>query len=434
MTQLPTTQLPTTQLPTTQLPTTQLPTTQLPTTQLPTTQLPTTQLPTVAESPRVVSDHPAGGEVVGREVVGGVDTHKDTHTAAAIDERGRLLGCEQFPATPRGYQDLLAWLRGHAGDHAGDHTGGHTGGNGRLVLVGVEGTGAYGAGLTRLLLAEQVQVVEVDRPDRKTRRRQGKSDPIDAIAAAQAAQSGRATGRPKHRHGRVEALRALRVARRSAIDQRADVQRQIKALVVTAPEPLRGQLRTLSTHKLIAHCASRRPDTSAITGPAADRAAHAATVLALRSLARRHQQLSAEIRELDTLITPLIETINPRLLAVFGVGPDTAGQLLVTAGDNPDRITTEAAFAMLCGAAPLPASSGQTHRHRLNRGGDRQANAALYRIVLSRLRHDPATRAYATRRAAENKTKKEIIRCLKRYVAREIYRILTASNDLEIAA
>jgi transposase len=388
-------------------------------TQLPTTQLPTTQLPTVAESPR---------EVVGREVVGGVDTHKDTHTAAAIDERGRLLGCEQFPATPRGYQDLLAWLRGHAGD------------NGRLVLVGVEGTGAYGRGLTGLLVAEQVQVVEVDRPDRKTRRFQGKSDPIDAIAAAQAAQSGRATGRPKHRHGRVEALRALRVARRSAIDQRADVQRQIKALVVTAPEPLREQLRALSTHELITHCASRRPDTSAVTDPAADPAAHAAdpaahaaTVLALRSLARRHQHLSTEITELERLIEPLVQQINPALCALFGVGPDSAGQLLVTAGDNPDRLRSEAAFAMLCGVAPLPASSGATHRHRLNRGGDRQANAALYRIVCSRLRHDPTTRAYAARRATENMTKKEIIRCLKRYVAREIYRILT-SNDLEIAA
>ena len=158
-----------------------------------------------------------------------------------------------------------------------------------------------------------------------------------------------------------------------------------------------------------------------------------ATTLALRSLARRHQLLSAEIRELDKLIEPLVETINPRLLAVFGVGPDTAGQLLVTAGEDPDRITSEAAFAMLCGAAPLPASSGRTHRHRLNRGGDRQANAALYRIVLTRLRHDPATRAYAQRRTAEGKSKKEIIRCLKRYVAREVYRILT-SKDLETAA
>jgi transposase len=373
-----------------------------------------TQLPTAADSPTAADRPGEVGGLTGYEVVGGVDTHKDTHTAAAIDERGRLLGCEQFPTTPRGYQDLLAWLRGH------------TGPNGRLLLVGVEGTGAYGTGLTRLLLAEQVEVVEVDRPDRKTRRFQGKSDPIDAIAAAQAAQSGRATGRPKHRQGRVEALRALRVARRSAIDQRADTQRQLKALIVTAPDPLRQRLRDLTDTQLITTCARMRPNRDTPCPVTA-------TTLALRSLARRHQLLSAEIRELDKLIEPLVETINPRLLAVFGVGPDTAGQLLVTAGGNPDRITSEAAFAMLCGVAPLPASSGRTHRHRLNRGGDRQANAALYRIVLSRLRHDPATRAYAQRRTAEGKSKKEIIRCLKRYVAREIYRILTP-NDLETAA
>jgi transposase len=309
----------------------------------------------------------------------------------------------------------------------------------------VEGTGAYGTGLTRLLTAEQVEVVEVDRPDRKTRRFHGKSDPIDAIAAAQAAQSGRATGRPKHREGRVEALRALRVARRSAIDQRTDAQRQLKALIITAPDALREPLRDLTDTQLITTCARMRPDQDSTDQNTTDQNTTdtdtgwdttcpvTATTLALRSLARRHQQLSAEIRELDKLIEPLVETINPRLLALFGVGPDTAGQLLVTAGDNPDRITSEAAFAMLCGAAPIPASSGRTHRHRLNRGGDRQANAALYRIVLCRLRHDPATRAYAQRRTAEGKTKKEIIRCLKRYVAREIYRILT-SNDLETAA
>jgi transposase len=407
-----------------------------------------TQLPTVADSP--VADSPGTvSDPDGHEVVGGVDTHKDTHTAAAIDERGRLLGCEQFPTTPRGYQDLLAWLRGHAGD------------NGRLLRVGVEGTGAYGTGLTRLLLAEQVEVVEVDRPDRKTRRFHGKSDPIDAIAAAQAAQSGRATGRPKHRQGRVEALRALRVARRSAIDQRADTQRQLKALIITAPDALRAPLRDLTDTQLITTCARTHPnqnttdqnttsqDTTSQDTTSQDTTDQnttdqntadwdtgcpvTATTLALRSLARRHQQLSTEIRELDKLIEPLVETINPRLLAVFGVGPDTAGQLLVTTGANPDRITSEAAFAMLCGVAPLPASSGRTHRHRLNRGGDRQANAALYRIVLTRLRHDPATRAYAQRRTAEGKTKKEIIRCLKRYVARELYRILT-SNDLETAA
>ena len=158
-------------------------------------------------------------------------------------------------------------------------------------------------------------------------------------------------------------------------------------------------------------------------------------MLALRSLARRHQQLTDEINQLDKLITPLVRRINPTLIAIFGVGPDTAGQLLVTAGNNPDRLRSEAAFAMLCGAAPLPASSGRTDRHRLNRGGDRQANAALHRIVLTRLRHDPRTRAYVERRTAEGLTKKDIMRCLKRYVAREVYAALTHTRkDLELAA
>ena len=354
------------------------------------------------------------------EVTGGVDTHKDTHTAAALDASGRLLGHREFAATAAGYAALLAWL----------------GTLGQLVRVGVEGSGVYGAGLARFLQAAGVELVEVDRPDRKTRRWQGKSDPVDAEAAARAAQAGRASGVPKTRGGKVDALRALRVARRSAIDQRADAQRQLKALIVTAPDALREPLRDLTDTQLITTCAGMRPtdqnatdtDTGWDTGCPVT-----ATTLALRSLARRHQQLSTEIRALDKLIEPLVAAINPRLLAVFGVGPDTAAQLLVTAGNNPDRITSEAAFAMLCGVAPLPASSGRTQRHRLNRGGDRQANAALYRIVLTRLRHDPATRAYAERRTAEGKSKKEIIRCLKRYVARELYRILTA-KDLETAA
>jgi transposase len=346
------------------------------------------------------------------EVTGGVDTHRDTHTAAALDGQGRLLGHRQFPATAPGYAALLAWL----------------GSFGRLVLVGVEGTGSYGAELATHLHQAGVAVVEVDRPDRAARRREGKSDPLDAEAAARAALAGRADGLPKQRGGPVQALAALRVARRSAVDQRADLTRQIKSLTVTAPEALRAQLRPLSDAELIHHCATRHPDPTHAADP------HTATVLALRALARRHRQLSTEIDELDKLITPLVRRINPTLEAIFGVGPDTAGQFLVTAGDNPERLRTEAAFAMLCGAAPLPASSGRTRRHRLNRGGDRQANAALYRIVLTRLRHDPRTRAYAERRTTEGLSKKEIIRCLKRYVAREIYTALTHTrNDLELA-
>jgi transposase len=345
------------------------------------------------------------------EVTGGVDTHKDTHTAAAVDAAGRVLGSAQFPATPAGYGRLLAWLRSF----------------GTLRLVGIEGTGVYGAGLARHLASEGVAMVEVDRPDRKSRRWQGKSDPVDAEAAARTALAARRTGVPKRRDGQVEALRALRVARRSAVGQRADVQRQIKALVVTAPEPLRARLRELPDRRLVQVCAATRPDRTRAEDPAV------ATRLALRALARRHQQLSAEISELDALITPLTATISPTLRALHGVGPDTAGQLLVTAGQNTHRLRSEAAFAMLCAAAPLPASSGRTNRHRLNRGGDRQANAALYRIVLCRMRWDPRTRAYVERRTKEGMSKKEIIRCLKRYVAREVYTALTSPHDLDLA-
>lgn len=360
-------------------------------------------MPSITPQPAVIT------EVA--EVAGGVDTHQDTHTAAVIDTVGRVLGTEQFPATPAGYATLLAWM----------------GSFGRLVRVGVEGTGVYGAGLARLLHDRGVQVVEVDRPDRKARRFQGKSDPIDAIAAAKAALAGTRTGAPKRRDGRIEALRNLRVARRSAIAQRADAQRQIKALIVTAPDQLRERLRHLPSRELIAVCADLRPDRADVASPAT------AATIALCCLARRHRQLSAEIADLDELLEPLVAAINPHLLAATGVGTDTAGQLLVTAGHNHDRLRSEAAFAMLCGAAPIPASSGRTTRHRLNRGGDRHANAALYRVVLCRLRWDPRTRAYMERRTKQGMSKNEIIRCLKRYVARELYQLIT-SNDLELAA
>jgi hypothetical protein len=337
-----------------------------------------------------------------REVVGGVDTHKDTHTAAVIDTAGRMLGHATFPATGAGYAQLLDWLTGF----------------GRLLLVGIEGTGVYGSGLAGHQRAQGVAMVEVDRPDRKARRWQGESDPVDAEAAARAALAARATGTPKDRDGAVEALRVLRVARRSAVDQRADVQRQIKALIVTAPEALRERLRGLGDKQLLATSARLRPDTARLHEPVE------ATKHALRTLAARHAQLTVEVTGLDTHLATLIEAINPALLDLTGVGVDVAGQLLVTAGGNPERVRSEPAFAMLCGVAPLPASSGKTRRHRLNRGGDRQANAALYRVVLCRLRWDPRTRAYAERRTAEGLSKKEIIRCLKRLISREIYYVL----------
>lgn len=346
------------------------------------------------------------------EVAGGVDTHSDTHTAAVIDQVGRVLGTEQFPADTAGYAALLDWMRSF----------------GQLVGVGVEGTGAYGAGLARLLHRQEVLVIEVDRPDRKTRRFQGKSDPIDAVQAAKTALAGERTGVPKQRDGRIEALRNLRVARRSAVDQRADAQRRIKTLIVTAPDDLRERLRSLGVKDLITTCANLRPDRTGAASPAT------AVKIALRSLARRHQQLTAEIADLDELLEPLVAAINPGLVAANGVGTDVAGQLLVTTGDNHDRLRSEAAFAMLCGAAPIPASSGKTNRHRLNRGGDRQANKALYRVVICRLRWDPRTRAYMERRTKDGLSKKEIIRCLKRYIARELYQLITTPNDLELAA
>jgi transposase len=347
-----------------------------------------------------------GGQV---PVAGGVDTHADTHTAAVVDVNGGLLGLCQFPATGPGYAELLAWLRSY----------------GQLLIVGVEGTGAYGAGLARHLRGQQVALVEVDRPNRAARRRAGKSDPLDAVAAARAALGQVATGIPKDGTGPVEALRNLRVARRSAVIQRADCVRQIKSLLITAAEPLRASLRGLKTVPLLAACVRLRPDTKRAGEP------QQATQIALLALARRHQGLSQEISDLNRLINPLVKAINPALLAIKGVGPDTAGQLLVTAGDNPHRLRSETAFAMLCGVAPLPASSGKTHRHRLNRGGDRQANAALLRVVVSRLRWDTRTQAYLARRTdadpASAKSNAEAIRCLKRYVAREIYPVLMAS-------
>ncbi len=336
-------------------------------------------------------------------VIGGVDTHGQTHHAAVIDQVGRQLGDREFPTTPAGYRALLTWLRGH----------------GQLERVGVEGTGSYGAALARHLRRMGEGVVEVDRPDRKARRAKGKSDPLDAYAAARAALSGTATGTPKTRDGRVEAIRVLRVARSGAVKARTQGTNQLKALLLTAPAELREQLRHLSTTTLIATCARLRPS-SELTDP------EQATKTALRRLARRHQHLSEEIAEADTELRTLVTAAAPRLLALPSVGIEVAGQLLTSAGDNPDRLHSEAAFAHLCGVAPVPASSGRTHRHRLNRGGDRAANNALYIVVLGRLRYDSRTRVYADRRTKEGLSKPEIIRCLKRYVAREVFAVLTA--------
>jgi transposase len=341
----------------------------------------------------------------------GVDTHADQHVMAALDERGRLLGTTSVSTTPAGFAELVAW--------AGQY--------GELGQVGVEGTGSYGAGLARWLHARGVRVVEVDRPDRRIRRRRGKSDAVDAEAAARAVQAGTATAQPKAGTGAMEMLRTLRVARHSAIKARTQAANQLHALVVTAPDPLRAQLRQLTVPRLVATAAAFRP-TAPLTTPLT------ATKLALKSIARRHRQLSAEIEALDQHLGSLVATAAPALVAVNGVGTDIAATLLIVAGDNPERLASEAAFAHLVGVAPIPASSGKTTRHRLNRGGERQANRALYLLAVGRMGWDPRTRAYVERRTAEGLSKPEIIRCLKRYLARELYPLLVATTSALVPA
>ncbi|QCX82401.1 Transposase IS116/IS110/IS902 family protein (plasmid) [Streptomyces sp. YIM 121038] len=277
--------------------------------------------------------------------------------------------------------------------------------------------GLYGAEIARFLTTNEVTVIEVDRPDRKARRDNGKSDPIDAYGAATAVLSGRADGIPKSRNGIVKAIRALRVVRKSAVKARTQTINQIRTLIVTAPSAVRDKLRGLSARELVDTLARCRP-TGELDDPAC------AVRIALRRLARRYQQLDEEIKDADREIGPLVTQAAPRLIALPGVGPETAGQLLMSTGDNPDRLRSEASFAHLCGAAPVPASSGRTHRHRLNRGGDRAANNALHTIVLVRMKYDQRTREYVARRTAQGMTKKDIVRCLKRFVAREIYRHL----------
>lgn len=338
------------------------------------------------------------------EVIGGVDTHADTHTAAALDELGRLLGTAQFPTTTAGYMDLLAWLKQY----------------GDVRAVGVEGTGSYGAGLARFLRFQGVDVVEVDRPNRKLRRRLGKSDPVDAEAAARAVLAGTATGIPKSRDGRVEAIRAVKTARRSAMKARTAAINALISMIRSAPEPLRKQFAGLTRSRMVAVAAALRPGCD-LTDPIAG------TKIALRRLARRYQHLSQEIKDADFDLRLMIGETAPELLEQPGVGTEVAAQLLITAGDNPERIRSERSFAALCGVSPISASSGRTDRHRLNRGGDRGANFALHIIALSRLRTDERTRAYAERRRTQGLSHLEIMRCLKRYIAREMFTLVRAA-------
>jgi transposase len=333
-----------------------------------------------------------------------VDTHGEVHVAAVISPLGKILGTESVPATAAGYRQLLLWARMR----------------GPVRRAGVEGTGTFGAGLSRYLMVQQIQVFEVNRPDRSARRLLGKSDPLDAQAAARAVLSGRAQARAKSGDGPVHSARLFKLAKDSAVKARTQAINQLKAVLVIADPVLREQLSSLGNAELYRTCARLAP----YDGGGDEDAMAQATHLTLRMLAERIEQLTAQIDELNQRLTRLVERHAPQLLEPVGIGPDSAVTRLITMGDNPDRLNTEASFAALCGVSPIEYSSGRRSTHRLNYGGDRQANAALHRIVFTRLRHDPRTQAYYERRTQEGKTRREIIRCLKRYAAREVFNLV----------
>jgi len=338
-----------------------------------------------------------------QQVVVGVDTHQLTHHVAVIDSAGRQLGDREFPATAAGHHELLDWARAH----------------GPVGAVGVESTGSYGAGLTRLLLVAGAEVFEVNRPEKSTRVKQGKSDPIDAYSAAEQVRTGRVVARPKIKTGIVESLRVLKIPRDVAVKDRTRAYSQLRDLITTAPAVIRDEFIVLSAKKRTRAAAAMRPDRGRLHEPLQ------ATRYALREVAQRIQALDLEIAAADKHIAALTKTACPSLLEMYQVGPQTAARLVITAGQNIERMRSEAAFAKLTGVAPLPASSGKNNtRHRLNRGGDRQANSALYMIVVGRMKKHPETIAYLTRRRAQGMSNNEIIRCLKRHLARSIYRAL----------
>jgi transposase len=339
-----------------------------------------------------------------QELVLGVDTHKDTNVAAVLDRLGRRLGVSTVPATDAGNQQLWRWASQF----------------GTVTDAGVEGTGSYGYRLAWLLVSQGVRVWEVNRPDRARRRRRGKSDPVDAENAARAVLAGEATAVPKDRRGVVGQLRALLVARRSAVKARTQAFNQLHGLLVEADDALRHQLVPRRKAHFARACAAIAP-TDGIHQ-------------ALASLGRRWLALHQEATDLEHQVSTLVKLHAPKLVARHGVGALSAAQLLVTAGANPQRLGSDAALAALCGASPVEASSGKTVRHRLNRGGDRAANTALWMIAHVRLVHDPRTRAYAARRTAQGNSRKEILRLLKRYIVRELYPLIVEALTVNPAS
>jgi transposase len=344
-----------------------------------------------------------GQEMAVSRIVGGVDTHKDLHVAAVVDEFGRVLAGQSFATTRHGYKQMLTWMRSF----------------GSLQRIGIEATGTYGAGLLRYMQSAGVEVLEVTAPDRHDRRQRGKNDDLDAQNAAHAAFAGKRTATPKSRDGMIEALRVLTACRKTAVAARRVALQMIQNTIVCAPDELRETLRKLSRMQLIRTLAAWRPDLADY------RNVVSAYRITLKSLGRRYLELHDEIAALDTMIVSIVDELAPALVSRNSIGHGSAAQLLLTAGDNPQRLLSEASFAALCGVSPVPASSGKITRHRLNRGGDRAANSALHIIAIGRLRTELRTKAYVAKRIAEGHSKLEAIRCLKRYIAREVFSLIT---------
>lgn len=345
------------------------------------------------------------------QVIIGIDTHKATHVAVAIDTQGTRLAALSIPANPKGYLELERWSQSL----------------GKVLAFGIEGTGSYGAGLSRQLLSQGHTVVEVTRPNRQLRYTHGKTDSLDAEGAARSVLSGQATARPKTQTGSSEMIRHLKIARDTAVKSRSQAMVTLKTLIINAPAELREALDQIRGKvALIRHIAAFRPGT--IDTPLAS------AKLAMKALARRWLLLHEEIIAHDAELERLVMQRAPALMASHGIAILTIAEMLILVGDDPTRIRSEAAFAKLCGVCPIPASSGKTRRFRLNRGGNRQANAALYRVAIVRMRSHEPTLAYVKKRTKDGKSKSEIIRCLKRYIVREIYSHLCVPKTAEIAA
>lgn len=341
-------------------------------------------------------------------VIGGVDTHKDIHVAAIVNDSNQVLSSEYFPTTRHGYKEMLKWMSSF----------------GKISRVGIECSGTYGLGLLRYMQSSGIEVLEVTAPDKVDRRKRGKDDTIDAENAAHAAYSKLRTVTPKTRDGMVESLRILRGCRKTAMAARTVALQMIRTSIVSSPDEIRDTLRHMTRMTLIRTLASSRPDLTAYKNISS------AYRIVFKSLARRYLELHDEIADLDKMISSIVDMLAPELIEQKAVGYESAAQLLITLGDNPERLNSESSFAALCGVSPIPASSGKTNRHRLNRGGDRAANSALHIIAIGRLRTEQRSKDYIKKRTADGLSKMEAIRCLKRYIAREIYYLLKNRNAL----